>query len=236
MGTAHRDDRLTHALALWGGSVASLDSLEIRGAVYPTLHFPFRQYGRLHTFFDPDAWSVCAVLSYSGVPELEAEARDVIELSLAHLTPDGLVPHHFDGIEPRQRIGDRERFVELFEAVRGDLLRLIWLRERYDAAGELTRAPGYHEYPDITDMVLREGIYGVTLDPLALTVNPMTREPFAVRFGRVRVVHSPEHVHLRAPGDHVRAGTVHGLTPCATYAAPGAAAVADEAMRRRRVG
>lgn len=423
-------DRLAHSLALWGSVVPSLGSLEIRGSAYPTINLPERTYGPRHTFFDPDAWNPCGSLSYSGVPELVAEARDTIELALAHITDDGLVPHHFEGEEPtyvaisgspqpgpnlfmleaaidhacatgdlawlasawerglrratawllnqldpevgllhvvgalwvdvfrragftldtnamavrtfarvaelaelagdelapalrsasetirhnlqtlwagdhfvtsrgrgdeadddhvdienylavavgattpeqtakvfelfdgsplthpggrgtwvslrrydeedcylgntgdsetamarllwadllaRRAVGDREGFMRLYENVRGDLLRLVWMNERYSADGEMIRAPGYHEYPAVVDAMLRWGVYGLSLDLLAVEVKPMIEGPFAVRLGEVSVEHSPQRVRLAAPGEHVRAVSVHGLPPTTAY-------------------
>lgn len=433
-------DVATHAIALWGSQVPSLGTLEVTGSAYPTINLPRREYGTLHTFFDPDAWSVVASLSYSGVDALRAQARDVIERSLSHITPEGLVPHHFDGEEPtfvaisgspqpgpniflieasidhacatgdftwlagawqrglraacswllaqrdesgmlrvegalwvdvfrrrgrtldtnamvvrtfaraaqlaryadddlvaelleastaareglqalwagdhfvtsvdpetaavddhvdaenylavavgaasvdqaqaivglfdgapqthpggrgtwvslrrydgedcylhntgdsdiamarlwwadllaRRAQGDRARFTELYEAVRSDLLELVWMRERYAAGGHMTRARGYHEYPGILDMMLREGICGIALDVLSADISPMRSGPFVARFGEVRLEYSQDRVVVELPGDAPRTVTVHGLVAAHAYSSGKGAVVADE--------
>ena len=434
-------DTLTHSLALWGSQVPSLGTLEVRGSAHPTVNLPRREYGWLHTFFDPDAWSVVASLSFSGIDELYAQARDVLERSLGRITADGLVPHHFDGEEPvfvaisgspqpgpniflveaaidhacargdfgwlasawrrglraacawllaradretglldvegalwvdvfrrrgltldtnamvvrtfsraaelarfvnddlaeplrtasdsvraglqllwsqdhfvtsrdpatgeiddhldaenylaiavgatsaeqarlildrfdtsplthpggrgtwvslrrydgadchlhntgdsdiamarlwwadlhaRRRLGDRARFVELFEAVRSDLLDQVWMRERYAAGGHPTRAHGYHEYPGILDLMLREGLCGISLDVLSAEIAPMREAPFSARFGEVGLDHAPDRVALRLPGDAPRRITVRGLIPGSRYRWESGVADADQ--------
>ena len=436
----NEQDAATHAIALWGSQVPSLGSLEVKGSTYPTVNMPRREYGSLHTFFDPDAWSVVASLSYSGVSELRAQARDIIERSLAHINPDGLVPHHFDGEEPqyraisrspqpgpntflieaaidhacatgdfawlrsawnrglraasawllqqvdpatgllevegalwvdvfrrrgltldtnamvvrtfaraaelaadigddlegslsaaahsareglqvlwsvdhfvtsvdretgvvddhidaenylaiavgatspeqslrildvldsspmmhpggrgtwvslrrynsedcylqntgdsdiamarlwwadllaRRNLGDRNRFVELYEAVRADLLELVWMSERYSASGHLTRAHGYHEYPGILDMMLREGLCGISLNVRTVEIAPMRDEPFEARFGDLHLQYSRDRVVLRVPGDATRNIPARGLIADRDYLCNGAKLTTD---------
>ena len=433
-------DTLTHAIALWGSQVPSLGTLEIPGSAYPTINLPRREYGTLHTFFDPDAWSVVASLSFSGVAALRGQARDIIERSLTHITPAGLVPHHFDAEEPmytaisgspqpgpniflveaaidhacatgdfpwlatawhrglraaciwllqqvdpttgllyvegalwvdvfrrrgftldtnamvvrtfgraaevaqhfgdglehalhsaaeaarlglqllwsedhfvtsldrepgitadhmdaenflaiavgatsaeqtrrivelfdgsllthpggrgtwvslhrydgedcylfnagdsdvamarlwwadllaRRRMGDRVRFAELYEAVRADLLELVWMRERYAAGGHMTRARGYHEYPGILDMMLREGLCGISLDVRSVEVAPMRSGPFVAQFGELRLEYAADKVSLHVPGDAPRRITVRGLVPHQAYMWWGGLVTAD---------
>lgn len=113
--------------------------------------------------------------------------------------------------------------------MREDLLRLIWMQERYDSEGEMIRAPGYHEYPEILDMAQRECIYGIQLDLLRLELKPLAAEPFRVRYGRVSVRYSPEEVFLQAPGEQDRTVVIHGLTPSSRYVGDGVEATTDAA-------
>lgn len=116
-------------------------------------------------------------------------------------------------LSARQATGDFETFRRMFEAVREDQFAVTWMNERYDSDGELIRAPGYHEYPEILDKMLREGYYGLTLTLERVTVRPMRQEPFAFDTGRISLSHSPELVTIRVPGDGARVYSIGGLTP-----------------------
>jgi hypothetical protein len=425
-------DAQTHFTALYGSQVGCLGSYAVPGSAYPTLAMPHREYGPLHTFFDPDAWSLTNALSFSGDPYLQRQSRLVLERSLSGITEEGLLPHHFDGEEPcyvaisgtaqpgpnlfwcmaaldyvnatgdvgwlervwtpglvaatdwvldryepsrkllcvdgplwvdvfrregytfdtnamavhvlermaqassfleepdyaralratasqlrvgldslwagedhyltardadwnltfdrvdsenylavafgisdesRSRAiirrldagahthpggkgtwvserryeeadcyggntgdsstamarlwwadlaarcaqGDRRTFAALYEPVRQDLLDLTWMNERYDEHGRMVRAEGYHEYPGVLDMMLREGYHGITLDLETVTIRPMLSHDFAVSLGQLLVEHSPENVRLRVPGRGERAFRVHGLRPGGGY-------------------
>lgn len=432
-----------HALALWGTAVPTLGSLAIRGSSYPSINVPGREYGPLHTFFDPDSYWVTASLSYSGVPYLQQQCRDVIERSLKHITADGLVPHHFDGEEPtyvaisgspqpgpnlflteaaidhaaatgdtewllaawdqglrsamdwllaqldpqrgllkvvgalwvdvfrragytldtnamavrtftraaevadlagdilvagrlraavasirdslsslwadsddhfvtsrsddwnsiddhidtenylaiahgittddqaasimrlfnssplthpgdrgtwvslrrydggdcylnntgdsdcamgrlwwadlfaRRVLGDKSGFHRHFTPVRDDLLQTVWMRERYAAGGHPTRARGYHEYPGVTDLLIREVLYGLGLNTTSVVIDPIADGPFDIRYGGVRLHYSRAAVRLELPSTIRRTVTIRGLHPNTTYVHRGETITAD---------
>lgn len=440
---ASAEDARTHYTALYATEVGCVGSYEIPGSCYPTLALPERSYGDRHTFFDPDAWSVVAALSFSGDPYLEREARKILDRAFVGITDAGQVPHHFDretptfvaisgapqtgpnlfwclaaldyvcatgdddwlrsvwtegivsamawvvqhldakrgllcvagplwvdvfrrsgftldtnamavhvldrvgqaarylgefaiaeslyttarmitvGLEAlwdgkdhyvtsrgrnwdqiedkvdaenylmvafglvdpdrgelmlermdsgpfahpgakgtwvseryygaedcylqnegdsscamarlwwgdlraRQATGDGVTFRKLYEAVRADLHTHTWMSERYDSQGQMVRAEGYHEYPGILDMALREVYYGVILGMAVVEVRPMRSGPFSFRLGRTSLVHSPQRVELQIPGHGARLFRIGGLLSGREYAGPGrSVSVAD---------
>ena len=117
----------------------------------------------------------------------------------------------------RQMVGDAETFSRMFEAVRSDQFELTWMRERYGSEGQMVRAPGYHEYPEILDKMLREGYYGVALTLQAVTINPMLRKPFSFRVGALSLSHSQKRVEIQVPGEGLRTYSIAGLEPFGTY-------------------
>ena len=86
--------------AVYGSAAGCLGSYLRSGSAYPTLASPTRAYGENYTFFDPDAWSTVATLSFSGDPYLENEARKILELSESTMNTNGQIPHHFDAGTP----------------------------------------------------------------------------------------------------------------------------------------
>ncbi len=94
------EDTRTHLTNLYAVQVGCLGSYQIPGSAYPTIAQPNRTYGNHHTFFDPDAWSLVAALSYSGDAYLEHQARQVLELALSGMTATGQIPHHFTDTQP----------------------------------------------------------------------------------------------------------------------------------------
>lgn len=183
-------DALTHSLALWGSQVPSLGTLEIPGSAYPTVNLPRREYGTLHTFFDPDAWSVVAGLSFAGIDELYAEGRAIIERSLGRVAADGLVPHHIDGegaifvaISGSPQPGPNLFIIEAaidHACARGDFAWLasawrrglraacVWLLEQVDPQTGLLDVEGA-----LWVDVFRRG--GLTLDTNAMAIRTFSR-------------------------------------------------------------
>jgi len=117
----------------------------------------------------------------------------------------------------RVAISDFATFSTMFEAVRSDQVEKTWMSERYGEHGQLMRAPGYHEYPEILDKMMREGYYGLTLTLAAVTVRPMRRRPFGFSTGRISLDHSPERVEILVPGEGERRYTVGGLSAGRSY-------------------
>ncbi|HEV2455041.1 MAG TPA: hypothetical protein VGY98_12320, partial [Verrucomicrobiae bacterium] len=72
----------------------------------------------------------------------------------------------------RRATGDVTNFYKYFRPIQDDLLRHTWLTERYNAEGKLIRAPYYHEYPEITAMILREMVYGIDIKMDRIQINP----------------------------------------------------------------
>jgi hypothetical protein len=111
----------------------------------------------------------------------------------------------------RVRLGDRDTFNTLLNGLESDLLRDVWMPERYDAAGLPAHNSYYHEYPDIVSMVLREMRYGVHVGLHEVTVQPFGATNFDLRLGKLRVSYSPDAVSIAVPGSNRRRVTVGGL-------------------------
>jgi hypothetical protein len=94
------DDLEAYTTAIYGAAAAVLGSYTVPGSAYPTLATPLRPYGDAYNFFDPDAWSNVAALSFSGDPVLHQEARKILETSERCMKPDGQMPHHFEASGP----------------------------------------------------------------------------------------------------------------------------------------
>jgi hypothetical protein len=117
----------------------------------------------------------------------------------------------------RRDRGDRDGFIRIFEPVRNDLLTNTWMGERYDAAGAMTRADGYHEYPGVVDILLREGIYGIVVDVATVDLRPMRSGDFAFRSGDVAVERAGRDWRVRVPGAGTRTFRFHDLKPDDRY-------------------
>jgi hypothetical protein len=120
-------------------------------------------------------------------------------------------------LKARQALGDSATFRQMYHRVQNDLLALTWMCERYDEGGNMVRAAGYHEYPGVLDMMLREGLYGVTIDLERVEVSPMLEAPFAFRMGALALDYSKERVTLSVPGSGKRTYVVDGLHPHREY-------------------
>lgn len=120
-------------------------------------------------------------------------------------------------LRARRDRGDREGFMRLFEPVRNDLLSHTWMGERYDEAGEMTRADGYHEYPGVVDILLREGVYGIVVDVASVDLRPMRPGDFAFRSGGIAVERTGRDWRVTVPGAGTRMLCFHDLTPGDRY-------------------
>ena len=120
-------------------------------------------------------------------------------------------------IRARRDHGDRDGFTRMFEPVRNDLLTNTWMGERYDAAGAMTRADGYHEYPDVVDNLLREGIYGIVVDVATVDLHPMRSGDFAFRSGGIAVERAGRDRRVMVPGVGTKTFQFHDLKPDDRY-------------------
>lgn len=117
----------------------------------------------------------------------------------------------------RRDRGDRDGFLGMFEAVRGDLIEHTWMGERYDSAGEMTRADGYHEYPGVVDILLREGIYGMVIDVANIDIRPMRSRDLRYRVGHVGIERIAGDWRVIVPGTGERSYHFHDLVPGDRY-------------------
>ncbi|MDZ4046471.1 MAG: hypothetical protein U1E32_11945 [Rhodoglobus sp.] len=120
-------------------------------------------------------------------------------------------------LRSRRDRGDAEGFTRLFEAVRGDLLAHTWMGERYDSTGAMSRADGYHEYPGVLDILLREGSYGLVVDVGGADIRPMRSGDFRFETGGLRLERTSADWRVTIPGSGPRSFTFHDLEPGATY-------------------
>ncbi|GGL05443.1 hypothetical protein GCM10007382_26640 [Salinibacterium xinjiangense] len=111
----------------------------------------------------------------------------------------------------RRDRGDRGAFLAMFEAVRADLIEHTWMGERYDAHGAMTRADGYHEYPGILDILLREGVYGLIVDVAKVDIRPQRDGDLLYRLGDVGVERSGQDWRVIVPGEGTRDFLFHDL-------------------------
>ncbi|HTV42604.1 MAG TPA: hypothetical protein VMF08_18715 [Candidatus Sulfotelmatobacter sp.] len=117
----------------------------------------------------------------------------------------------------RYATGDVTNFFKYFRPVQDDLLEHTWLTERYDAHGNLIRAPYYHEYPEITAMVLREMVYGIDIKINRIQIKPFGVRSYHYEIGDLDVSYSPDLVSLYIPGHNRRAYRICGLVRDAQY-------------------
>lgn len=117
----------------------------------------------------------------------------------------------------RYATGDVTNFYKYFRPVQDDLLEHTWLTERYNARGESIRAPFYHEYPEITAMVLREMVYGIDVKINRIQIKPFGVRSYHYDIGDLNVSYSPDLVNLHIPGHNQRTYRICGLIPDAQY-------------------
>jgi hypothetical protein len=118
----------------------------------------------------------------------------------------------------RRAVGDIATFEKLvLNPVRDDLIARTWLTERYDCAGRPTRKNGFHGYPEMVVMLLREVAYGIDIGFGEVSIAPFGRSRFHYHVGNVDVAHSPQRVVLRIPGSGEKRFNVAGLLPKTSY-------------------
>jgi hypothetical protein len=120
-------------------------------------------------------------------------------------------------LDSRYVTGDLTNFQRYFEPVQDDLLHHTWLTERYNAQGQLIRAPHYHEYPEIAAMILREMIYGIDVEINRVRVKPFGLDRYHYQVGNLDVSYSQNQVGLHIPGHGERTYEIYGLLPHTTY-------------------
>ncbi|HEY1790000.1 MAG TPA: hypothetical protein VGJ73_17775, partial [Verrucomicrobiae bacterium] len=118
----------------------------------------------------------------------------------------------------RRATGDVTNFYRYFRPIQNDLLQHTWLTERYNEQGKSIRAPYYHEYPEITAMVLREMVYGIDIKINRIQIKPFGIHSFHYRMGDLDVSYSQNHVSLCIPGQSERPYQIGGLFPDTRYA------------------
>ena len=117
----------------------------------------------------------------------------------------------------RVRTRDQKTFTALLDNLEPDLLRDIWMPERYDAGGLPAHNSYYHEYPEIISMVLREMRYGVHVGMMEVTIHPFDAANSDIRLGILRATYSRDAVTIRVPGSSMRDFNAGGLRPGVRY-------------------
>jgi hypothetical protein len=121
-------------------------------------------------------------------------------------------------LDSRYVTGDLTNFYRYFEPIQDDLLQHTWLTERYNAQGQSIRAPFYHEYPEITAMILREMIYGIDIKIARVRIKPFGLNAYDYQVGNLAVSYRQARVRLHIPGHGERTYEIHGLLPLTAYA------------------
>ncbi len=117
----------------------------------------------------------------------------------------------------RRDRGDAAAFMAMFEAVRADLIQHTWMGERYDVNGDMIRADGYHEYPGVLDILLREGVYGLVVDVASVDVRPLRGGDLTYSVGGIRLQRAGLDWWVRVPGEGPRSFVFHDLVAGARY-------------------
>lgn len=117
----------------------------------------------------------------------------------------------------RRATGDVTNFYKFFRPIQDDLLDHTWLTERYNDQGQSIRARYYHEYPEITAMVLREMVYGIDIKINRIQINPFGIRSFHYQMGDFDVSYDQNRVSLYIPGHHERTYEICGLFPDTRY-------------------
>jgi hypothetical protein len=132
-------------------------------------------------------------------------------------------------MKARHHLGDRESFLCYFQRVRQDLLDRTWMCERYDMNGDMIRADGYAEYPEILALLVREAWHGIDLGADNVTVNPLKPGEWTYANPRMEIVYGPSELSLRVPGHGVRTFRIAGLARLKSYRLDGGACVRSDA-------
>jgi hypothetical protein len=118
----------------------------------------------------------------------------------------------------RQAAGDLATFNNLIlDPIQQQVDTATWLPERYDCSGNNAHSAYYHEYPEMTVMLMREVRYGINLGLGTAAIDPFGVTAYRYHLGDVNVDYSQRQVTLNLPGSGTRAYTVTGLAADATY-------------------
>ncbi|HEX3626893.1 MAG TPA: hypothetical protein VH280_15900 [Verrucomicrobiae bacterium] len=128
----------------------------------------------------------------------------------------------------RRATGDVTNFYKYFQPIQDDLLRNTWLTERYNAEGKSIRAPYYHEYPEITAMILRELVYGIDIKINRIQIKPFGIRSFDYQMGDTEISYNQNRVSLHIPGHSERIYEICELSPDTRYSlSTGASVMTD---------
>lgn len=125
--------------------------------------------------------------------------------------------HYWIDLRSRHAARDTTMFNTLFENVRQDLFAMTWMTERYDLNGEMIRAPGYHEYPGILAMTLRENRYGININLENVEISPLSTQDFTWSVGQTQLEYRSSRVAIRVAGQGQRNYKILRLEPSTTY-------------------
>lgn len=118
----------------------------------------------------------------------------------------------------RRAVGDAATFSNvILDPIQQQVDTATWLPERYDCSGNPAHSPYYHEYPQMAVMLMREVRYGINLGLGTVDIDPFGSADYRYHVGDVNVDYSQRQVTLNLPGSGIRAYTVTGLVPAATY-------------------
>lgn len=120
-------------------------------------------------------------------------------------------------LDARYVTGDKTGFYKYFCPIQNDLFAHTWLTERYNAQGKSIRAPYYHEYPEITAMILREMIYGIDIKINRIRIKPFGLRSYHYKMGDLDVSYGQDSVSLHVPGHSQRTYCIYGLHPETRY-------------------
>jgi hypothetical protein len=96
---------------------------------------------------------------------------------------------YIDAIARRQ-IGDIDTYVNLLlTPLQQDLIKDVWLYERYDSHGQQIRTSYYFEYPSLIAMMVREISYGIETKLNEIVIRPFTVDSFDYKVGNNVEVH-----------------------------------------------
>jgi hypothetical protein len=117
----------------------------------------------------------------------------------------------------RVRMKDQAMFDSLLGNIEGDLLRDVWMPERYDGTGAPAHNGYYHEYPEILCMALREMRYGIHVGLRDVTVHPFGPTSYRFHMGALQVDYTRDKISVQVPGSGKRRYTIDGLRPRTEY-------------------
>jgi hypothetical protein len=125
----------------------------------------------------------------------------------------------------RKRYGDVSTYQnKLLTPLQNDLIQNVWLTERYDENGNAIRTPYYFEYASLVPIMLHDVSYGIDINLLTITINPLVYKEFDYQLGGVKIFYHPtSQVVLSFPGDekdgeiHVKETILYGCSAGQSY-------------------